>query len=117
MNYLQKRLIDLTAAEFISLLLEGLSTQKLPQKTTAAPPDVLTTREVARLTGYSEDHVRQLAHKRQIPFFKGEGRKPLRFLRTEVTEWMLGRKYTPLDDLAEAHVNGNPIRSNLKPKS
>ena len=70
--------------------------------------EYMNASECAVLTGYSPDYIRQLVFKRQIPFHKRADRKPVRFKREEIAEWMAGKKYSPITDMADDYIAKSP---------
>lgn len=104
-----KKLNELTWGEIISDLDERYKESRIPViplQPNPATQEFINIKACAELTGYTEGYIRQLVFKREIPFYKG--RKPLRFKRSEIQEWMIGRKYTPIEQLADQHMENNP---------
>lgn len=66
---------------------------QLEQLTLLSVKEMLTIDDVSLLTGYSRNYLRVLVHKREIPFFKPDGRK-LFFSKAEVNNW-LAQNHTP----------------------
>lgn len=61
---------------------------KIERLVLAGTKDVLTFRECALYTGYSENQLYKLTSKRAIPFYKPMG-KSIYFCKAEVHDWLL----------------------------
>ena len=72
--------------------------------------EFMTIDECAALTGYKPDYIRQMVFKRKIPFHKNPNRKPIRFKRDEILHWMATKKFSPIDELADAYISGGKKR-------
>lgn len=107
-----KKITELTWGEIVADLDERYSKGTVtPVKQLYLNPvseGFINVKECAALTGYAEDYIRQLVFKRAIPFHKNPKRKPLRFKRAEILEWMATKKFTPIEQLAEEHMENNP---------
>ena len=111
---LDKRISDLTLGDIIGLFdgryVKETSTQMIsvPDQTTVK--EYMGVKECAELTGYQENYIRQLVFKRKIPYYKTQNRKPLRFKRSEIQQWMSGKKYSPIDEIADTYINNSKRR-------
>lgn len=105
---LTKKIIDLTWGEVVSDLDEryGKNIYLSCAQLGMAAKEFMSIKDCAALTGYKPDYIRQLVFKRKIPFHKNPNRKPIRFNRDEILQWMATKKFTPIDELAETYVNG-----------
>ena len=104
-----KKINELTWGEVMFELDERYKESRnpaIPFQPNPVMQEFINIKVCAELTGYTVGYIRQLVFKREIPFYKG--RKPLRFKRSEIQEWMVGRKYTPIEQLAEQHMENNP---------
>lgn len=106
-----KKITDLTWGEIVADLDERYRKESVArtQKTLLNPDaeEFLNVKECAALTGYTEDYIRQLVFKRSIPYHKNPKRKPIRFKRYEIIEWMATKKFTPIDEQADNYLTGN----------
>jgi len=100
-----KRIIDFTWAEFTEAfeaqyghLFKIHSNCPIPRKESQ---EFINITECATLTGYKPDYIRQLVFRKKIPFYKNPNRKPIRFQRDEVLQWMATKKFVPIDELAD----------------
>ena len=113
---IDKKITELTWGEIVTDLDERYGKGRVVTgKQHYLSPDMegfLNVKECAALTGYAEDYIRQLVFMRAIPFHKNPKRKPIRFKRYEILEWMATKKFTPIDELADDHVYGQPINRN-----
>ena len=103
MDLANKRVIDLTVEELVSFLDERYGKANHPQPLKHDEAQFLDVNQCAVLTGYSPDYIRQLVFKRAIPFYKV--RRLLRFMRTEIVEWMSSKKHVPIEQLADEYLN------------
>ncbi len=76
-------------------LLETL--EAIKKNTLLASKNVLTLEDVVLLTGYSIDRIRLLMHRREIPYYKPNGRKAF-FDRKELEEWLKRNKVVPVTE-------------------
>jgi predicted DNA-binding transcriptional regulator AlpA len=109
---IDKKLTDLTWGEIVADLDERYGKRTVVAKQQYLNPDMeplLNVKQCAALTGYVEGYIRQLVFKREIPYNKNPNRKPVRFKRSEILEWMATKKFTPIDELAENYIAGNSI--------
>jgi|ERR1043165_422114 excisionase family DNA binding protein len=107
-----KRLIDVTVKELIDAFdwrYQKISDPAITTKTSI--PEFIDVEACALLTGYKEGYIRQLVFRREIPFYKVENRRPIRFKRTEILEWISGKKYKPIDELADDYINSKDFRA------
>lgn len=70
---------------------------------TTTTKDVLTTKDVAILTGMSESHIRHLVMRREIPFYKPQGR--LYFKKSEIEDWMLQDRHPSIYEQVNNYLN------------
>jgi excisionase family DNA binding protein len=110
----EKRFIDLTWGEVVAELdsrygqpnailgLKGSGQENLTP--------FINIKECAALTGYKVGYIRQLIFRKEIPFYKTENRKPIRFRRSEIQDWLLGKKITPIDERADDYINSRKIK-------
>ena len=94
----------MTLGELIEILDQREAVAKTKQNL-SSPKEYMNVSECADLTGYSPEYIRQLVFKRKIPFHKRPDRKPLRFRRSDVIEWMAGKKYSPINDLVDEYIS------------
>ena len=102
-----RRIIDLTWGEIVDELdarygagRVGPHVQLNPEMTV-----FIGIKECALLTGYTPGYIRQLVFKRAIPFHKSPRLKPVRFKRSEVIEWMAGKKFQPISEMADNYMD------------
>jgi len=114
----ETRIIDLTIADISSFLDERENAKKIGKKDTSEdkPKKILNVDSVAELTGYTKGYIRQLVFKKEIPYHQRSPKSPLKFLRDEILQWMLGNKHTPVKELASEYLDKNELTSNLKKK-
>ena len=62
--------------------------------------EVLTVADVAALTGLSVSRIHHLAHAREIPYYKPNGK--LFFKKSEVNAWMLRNRQDSVSDFISA---------------
>ena len=106
---LYKKITELTWGDILTDLDERYG----PQNTLKAASingvqsnnEFMNVKECALLTGYKPAYVRQLVFKRAIPFHKNPRLKPVRFRRSEILNWMVTKKFTPIDEQADNYVN------------
>lgn len=60
---------------------------EIKRNTLLAAKNVLTLDDVAALTGLSRNHLYNLTHRKEIPYYRPRG-KQIYFDRTEVEAWM-----------------------------
>jgi hypothetical protein len=104
-------MIDITVQELLELLDHRYGTTSIMKTlplVASNQPEYLNVEGCAALTGYKPDYIRQLVFQRAIPFYKN--RKLLRFLRSEIINWMCAKKVTPTSDRAQSHVSGSDIQ-------
>ena len=106
-----KRLIDTYLHELIALM-DQRYTLKGEQVNgfQPVPMEFLNMKACAELTGYKEGYLRQLVFRNEIPYHKTPRRRPVRFKRSEIMEWLSGKKYTPISERAEDYVNSRKIK-------
>lgn len=71
--------------------------------------NVLTSTEVATMLGVTQDHIRHLTSKREIPHYK-KGHRAY-YKKQEIEEWLLNRRVPTCDENrmhAATHVAINP---------
>lgn len=111
---LEKRFIDLTWGEVMAELDVRYSQNNAAFVMKSAGPENLAPfiniKECAELTGYKEGYIRQLVFKSQIPYYKTPNRKPIRFKRAEILQWIAGKKFTPTDERADNYINSRKIK-------
>ncbi len=107
-----KRLIDVTVKELLEVL-DSRYQKKGHSIVTVqtAVPEIINVEACALLTGYKVGYIRQLVFRREIPFYKGENRRPIRFKRAEILEWISGKKYKPIHELADDYINSKDFKS------
>jgi hypothetical protein len=112
-NKRNKRLMDATLGDIADVLFDIVS----PANNKAVgfqsiEPELIGIVACSILTGYKPNYIRQLVFKRAIPFYKTKNRKPIRFKRTEILQWMSGKKITPINEQAENYLieNESPIK-------
>jgi excisionase family DNA binding protein len=112
---LEKRFIDLTWGEVMA----ELDSRYSQTNTTLGLRSVgsesalalfINIKQCAELTGYKEGYIRQLVFKSQIPYYKTPNRKPVRFKRAEIVQWMAGKKFTPTEERADDYINSRRIK-------
>ena len=108
------RIIDLTLEEFGAFLEEKWKSLKshIRNHSEAKEPEFMNVEGCATLTGYKPGYIRQLVFKREIPFHKN--RKPLKFKRSEIVEWMETECKTTLKKRATDFINNNRLTASLK---
>ena len=84
-----------TDMEISEKLMETL--EAIRKNTLLASKNVLTLEDVVLLTGYSIDRIRLLMHRREIPYYKPNGRKAF-FDRKELDEWLKRNRVTPVTE-------------------
>jgi hypothetical protein len=108
---LNKKITELTWGDIISDLDERYKSPKATNENhlnfSPSAGEFIDIKKCALITNYSTGYIRQLVFKRLIPFHKHPHRKPIRFKRSEILEWMSGKKFTPIDELAESYVTEN----------
>lgn len=72
--------------------------------------DVLTLEDVALLTGYSKNYLRTLMCRREIPFYRPEGRKPY-FSKEEINRWLLQNHVPTQNDVNAVQFLKNYVNS------
>ena len=112
MEELDIRVIDLTVKHLFKLLDDRYGGTGKDTNTNSGPqlPEYMDIKACAELTGYTVGYLRQLVHRRAIPFHKKPNFKPVRFLRSEILEFIGGKKYAPINEMADDYL------SNPKPK-
>ena len=111
------RLIDATLGDLLEILDHRYLTKSLPvEESQPAQSDFINIKSCAVLTGYSEGYIRQLIFRREIPFYKTENRKPVRFKKSEILLWMSEKKFIPLDERSDNYVQDNPNPQHKTPK-
>lgn len=75
--------------------------QRIERLLLLSTKNVLNMAEVCQLTGYSQSHLYQLTSKRQIPFYRPEG-KNLFFKKSDVEEWLLRNRVNTITEAEEA---------------
>jgi predicted DNA-binding transcriptional regulator AlpA len=113
------RLIDITVKELINILDNRYGqtpSLDVSAKASVAPGEFLNIHQCAQLTGYSPAYIRQLTFKKAIPYHKNPKLKPIRFKRAELLEWMATKKFTPINDQADAYISKNSVSGNRKIK-
>lgn len=105
-----KRFIDAYFSDFLELMdRRYLRRDEKSNTLQAAPTEYINIKACAELTGYKEGYIRQLIFKSQIPYYKTPNRKPIRFKRAEIVQWMAGKKFTPTDERADNYINSRKI--------
>ncbi len=104
-NIKDLRLIDITVGELMEFF-DGryANRNQLPQQ----EETFLKIDGCAALTGYTEEYIRQMVHKRKIPFIKLNN-GGLRFIRKDIMDWMGCNKSMPIDDIAQRYIENNTI--------
>ncbi|MBS2099943.1 helix-turn-helix transcriptional regulator [Carboxylicivirga linearis] len=70
-----------------------------PKPIAKAPKDTLSIDDLVDITGYKKNTLYRLVHDRKIPFRKPmHGGRKLVFIRTEIEDWMKGRKPQSTDE-------------------
>lgn len=57
--------------------------------------EYLTTKEVAELMSLSQQYIRILCFKKEIPYYKSKGGKMNYFKKSEIVEWMTATRVEP----------------------
>ncbi|MBO4875472.1 MAG: helix-turn-helix domain-containing protein [Bacteroidales bacterium] len=80
--------------------------KKLQDATLLQGKEVLNIDEVCLLTGLKKDKIYRLTSKHQIPYYKSDDRKALRFKKSEIEAWLLAVRVKTDDELeADATLN------------
>lgn len=109
----EKRFIDLTWGEVVAELDSryGRTNAIIGMRSVVENlTPFITIKECAEITGYKVGYIRQLVFRKEIPYYKTENRKPIRFRRTEIQDWLSGKKITPIDERAEDYINSRKIK-------
>ena len=107
------RVIDLTVTQLLEIMdarYSGKDSTVIQGGAKPSQSEYMDIAQCAELTGYSIGYLRQLIHKRKLPFHKKPNFKPVRFLRSEILEWMGGKKYTPIDEMADDYISNNKVK-------
>ncbi len=106
-----KRFIDAYFSDFLELMDQRYLRRDEIRNTLQTPPtEYINIKACAELTGYKEGYIRQLVFKSQIPYYKTPNRKPIRFKRAEIVQWIFGKKITPTDERADDYINSRKIK-------
>ena len=111
------RIIDLTLGEFAAFLEEKWNALK-PHSRGSTPTkesEFMNVAECAAFTGYKPGYIRQLVFYNKIPYHKM--RKPLKFKRSEIVEWMETECKRTIEKIATDYINNNPLTTNLKKRN
>lgn len=82
----------------ITKLQNTLEQQEINQK------KVLTLKEAARYTGFSQSALYQLTHSKKIPYYKPTG-KVIFFEREELEKWLLSNRVSTTADIEQKAVD------------
>ena len=66
---------------------------------------ILRNEEVASMLGITENSLRQMRHKRQIPYYKSRGRR-VYYLKSEIEEWALALRVATKQENEERAFSG-----------
>lgn len=106
----ETRLIDMKWGNVLSELDQRYGPQKSSVINMIAAENskvFITIKECAELTQYRIGYLRQLVFRKAIPFYKAPGRKPIRFKRSEILEWISSKKFVPINEQAENYLTEN----------
>ena len=109
-----KRIIDLTLGEFAAFLEEKWNALKSHSKDSppAKESEFMNVAECAAFTGYKPGYIRQLVFYQKIPYH--QNRKPLKFKRSEIIDWMETECKKTIEKRATDFLNNNLLTTNLK---
>lgn len=84
------------------------SIEKLLQHQNILSKDVLSTEEAAKYIGICKQSLYQLMSKKQVPYYKPQGKLAV-FNRKELDQWMMRNKQQTISEI-EADVNRHKLK-------